>query len=88
MKTEICIINPYSSAVSNEKIKLCAQKILDKSSSILINDKSFQEDYYDLHSETVNISKLINAVETNNSSDAFIVISLLLISLSFQITVV
>ena len=75
MKTEICIINPYSSAVSNKKIKLCAQKILDKSSSILINDKSFQEDYYDLHSETVNISKLINAVETNNSSDAFIVIS-------------
>ena len=75
MSIEICIINPYSSAVSNEKIKLCAQKILDKSSSILINDKSFQEDYYDLHSETINISKLINAVETNNSSDAFIVIS-------------
>ena len=75
MSIEICIINPYSSAISNEKIKLCAQKILDKSSSILINDKSFQEDYYDLHSETVNISKLINAVETNNSSDAFIVIS-------------
>ena len=75
MKTEICIINPYSSAVLNEKIKLCAQKILDKSCSILIIDKSFQEDYYDLHSETVNISKLINAVETNNSSDAFIVIS-------------
>ena len=75
MKTEICIINPYSSAVSNEKIKLCAQKILGKSSGILINDKSFQEDYYDLHSETVNISKLINAVETNNSSDAFIAVS-------------
>ena len=75
MSIEICIINPYASAISNEKIKLCAQKILDKSSSILINDKSFQEDYYDLHSETVNISKLINAVETNNSSDAFIVIS-------------
>ena len=75
MSIEICIINPYSSAISNEKIKLCAQKILDKSSSILINDKSFQEDYYDLHSETINISKLINAVETNNSSDAFIVIS-------------
>ena len=75
MSIEICIINPYATAISNQKIKLCAQKILDKSSSILINDKSFQEDYYDLHSETVNISKLINAVETNNSSDAFIVIS-------------
>ena len=75
MSIEICIINPYAAAISNEKIKLCAQKILDKSSSILINNKSFQEDYYDLHSETINISKLLNAVETNNSSDAFIVIS-------------
>ena len=75
MSIEICIINPYASAISNEKIKLCAETILDKSSGIFISDKSFQEDYYDLHSETVNISKLINAVETNNSSDAFIVIS-------------
>ena len=75
MSIEICIINPYASAIPNEKIKLCAQKILDKSSSILINNKSFQEDYYDLHSETINISKLLNAVETNNSSDAFIIIS-------------
>ena len=75
MSIEICIINPYTSAISSEKIKLCAQKILDKSSSILINNKSFQEDYYDLHSENINISKLLNAVETNNSSDAFIIIS-------------
>ena len=75
MSIEICIINPYASAISDEKIKLCAQKILDKNSSIFISDKSLQENYYDLHSETLNISKLINAVETNNSSDAFIVIS-------------
>ena len=75
MSIEICIINPYASAISNEKIKLCAQKILDKNSSIFISDKNFQEGYYDLHSETINVSKLLNAVETNNSSDAFIVIS-------------
>ena len=75
MSIEICIINPYAAAISNEKIKLCAQKILDKNSSIFISDKSFQEDYYDLHSETINVSKLLNEVETNNSSDAFIVIS-------------
>ena len=75
MKIEICIINPYASAISNEKIKLCAQKILDKSSSIFISDKSFHEDYYDLHSESINISKFLNAVETNSSSDAFIIIS-------------
>ena len=75
MSIEICIINPYATAISNEKIKLCAQKILNKNSSIFISDKSFQEDYYDLHSETINVSKLLNEVETNNSSDAFIVIS-------------
>ena len=75
MSIEICIINPYATAISNEKIKLCAKKILDKNSSIFISDKSFQEDYYDLHSETINVSKLLNEVETNNSSDAFIVIS-------------
>ena len=75
MSIEICIINPYASAISNEKIKLCAQKILDKNSNIFISDNSFQEDYYDLHSETINIPKLLNEVETNNSSDAFIVIS-------------
>ena len=75
MSIEICIINPYATAISNEKIKLCAQKILDKNSSIFISDKSLQEDYYDLHSETINVPKLLNEVETNNSSDAFIVIS-------------
>ena len=75
MSIEICIINPYALAISNEKIKLCTQKILDKNSSIFISDKNFQEDYYDLHSETVNISKLLNTVETNNTSDAFIIIS-------------
>ena len=74
MSIEICIINPYASAISNEKIKLCAQKILDKNSSIFINE-SFQEDYYDLHSESINVSKLLKEVETNNSSDAFIIIS-------------
>ena len=75
MSIEICIINPYAAAISNQKIKLCAQKILDKSSSIFISDKSFQDDYYDLHSEAINVSKLLNEVETNNSSDAFIIIS-------------
>ena len=75
MSIDICIINPYATAISNEKIKLCAQKILDKNSSIFISDKGVQEDYYDLHRETINVSKLLNEVETNNSSDAFIVIS-------------
>ena len=75
MSIEICIINPYTTAISNEKIKLCAQKVIDKDSSIFINNKNSPEDYFDLHTETVNISKLLKAVEKNNSSDAFIIIS-------------
>ena len=72
---EICIINPYASAISNEKIKNCALTVIDKNSSIFVNKKNSQEDYFDLHSETINISKLLKVVEQNNSSDAFIIIS-------------
>ena len=72
---EICIINPYASAISNKKIMNCALTVIDKNSSIFINEKNSEEDYFDLHSETINISKLIKVVEKNNSSDAFIVIS-------------
>ena len=75
MSIEICIINPYATAISNEKIKLCAQKVIDKDTSIFIDNEISQEDYFDLHSETINVSKLLGEVETNNSSDAFIVIS-------------
>ena len=75
MSIEICIINPYASAISNQKIKYCALKVIDKDSSILINNENSEEDYFDLHSETINISKLLKVVEKNNSSDAFIIIS-------------
>ena len=73
MSIEICIINPYASAISNEKISI-VPKSIDKNSSIFIN-KNFQEDYFDLHSESINISKLLKVVEKNNSSDAFIIVS-------------
>ena len=36
---EICIINPYASAISNEKIKNCALTVIDKNSSIFVNNK-------------------------------------------------
>ena len=75
MSIENCVINPYATAISNEKIKLCAQKVIDKDTSIFIDNEISQEDYFDLHSETINVSKLLGEVETNNSSDAFIIIS-------------
>ena len=56
MSIEICIINPLSSAISNEKIKNCALKVISKDCSLLVNKKNSQEDYFDLHSETINIS--------------------------------
>ena len=68
MSIEICIINPYSSAISNEKIKNCALKVIDKDSSLFINKKNSQEDYFDLHSESINISKLLKEVEENKVS--------------------
>ena len=75
MSIEICIINPYASAISNQKIKHCALKVVDKDTSIFINNENSEENYFDLHSETINISKLLKVVEKNNSSDAFIIIS-------------
>ena len=75
MSIEICIINPYASAISNQNIKHCALKVVDKDTSIFINNENSEEDYFDLHSETINISKLLKIVEKNNSSDAFIIIS-------------
>ena len=75
MSIEICIINPYPSAISNEKIKNCALKVSCKDSNLFINKKNSQEDYFDLHSESINISKLLKVVEINNSSDAFIIVS-------------
>ena len=75
MSTEICIINPYPSAISNEKIKNCALKVSNKDSILLINKKDSEEEYFDLHSESINISKLVKVVEINNSSDAFIIVS-------------
>ncbi len=75
MSIEICIINPYPSAISNEKIMNCALKVSRKDSSLFINKKNSQEDYFDLHSESINISKLLEVVEMNNSSDAFIIVS-------------
>ena len=75
MSIEICIINPYATAISNQKIKRCGLRVIDKDSSIFINNENSEEDYFDLHSETINISKLLKVVEKNNSSDAFIIIS-------------
>ncbi len=75
MSIEICIINPYAPAISNEKIKNCALKVIGKGSRLFINKKKSKEDYFDLHSESINISKLLKVVEKNNSSDAFIIVS-------------
>ena len=75
MSIEICIINPYASAISNQKIKHCALKVVDKDTSIFINNENSEEDYFDLHSESINISKLLKVVEINNSADAFIIVS-------------
>ena len=38
MKIEICILNPYASKKSNEKLKLTAEKVIAQGSSIYVDD--------------------------------------------------
>jgi allantoin racemase len=75
LKLEICILNPYTSKNSNEKLKKTAMKVIEEGSRIFINEDDLIDDYFSHHYETVNISNLIKQVEKNNSSDAFIVAS-------------
>ena len=75
MSIEICIVNPYSTFKSNEKLKLCALEVIDNNSSVYINEENFVDDYFNHHHETTNISNLIKQIENNHSSDAFIIAS-------------
>ncbi|MDC1375849.1 aspartate/glutamate racemase family protein [bacterium] len=73
MGIEICIINPYATEKSNAKLKKCVSEVIDKDSTVYLNEKSIVEDYYSYHLETTNISKLVKEIENNNTSDAFII---------------
>ena len=75
MSIEICIINPHATAKSNEKLKNCALKSIDPNSNIYISQENLENDYFSHHLETTNVSSLIKQIETNNSSDAFIIAS-------------
>ena len=73
MGIEICIINPYATEKSNAKLKKCVSEIIDKDSTVYLNEKSIVDDYYSYYLETTNISKLVKEIENNNTSDAFII---------------
>ena len=73
MSIEICIINPYATEKSNAKLKKCVSEVIDKDSTVYLNEKSIVEDYYSYYLETTNISTLVKEIESNNTSDAFII---------------
>jgi allantoin racemase len=75
LKIEICIINPYASEKSNEKLKITAEKIITHGSSIFVDELDINEINFNQHYEATNISDLVKKVENNNRSDAFIVAS-------------
>ena len=75
MSIEICIINPYGTLKSNEKLKKCALKAIDENSNIYINEENIIDDYSSHNLETINVSSLVKQIENNNSSDAFIIAS-------------
>jgi len=73
LSIEICIINPYATDKSNAKLKQCVSEVIDKNSTVYINQNSNLEDYYSYYLETTNVSKIVKEIESNNSSDAFII---------------
>ena len=73
MGIEICIINPYATENSNAKLKQCVSKIIDKNSTVFLNENSIIKDYYSYYLETANVSKIVKDIESNVSSDAFII---------------
>ncbi|MDC0531144.1 aspartate/glutamate racemase family protein [Alphaproteobacteria bacterium] len=73
MSIEICIINPYATDKSNAKLKQCVSEVIDKNSTVYLNQNSIFEDYYSYYLETANVSKIVKEIESNNSSDAFII---------------
>ena len=64
MKIEICILNPYPSKKSNDKLKKSAL-VVGQNSRIFINE-NLVEDYFNYHNETTSISDLIKSVENNH----------------------
>ena len=73
LSIEICIINPYASEKLNAKLKQCVLEVIDRSSTVYLNENYTVEDYYSYYHESTNVSKLIKEIESNNSSDAFII---------------
>jgi allantoin racemase len=73
LSIEICIINPYATDKSNAKLKQCVSEVIDKNSTVYLNQNSIFEDYYSYYLETANVSKIVKEMESNNSSDAFII---------------
>jgi allantoin racemase len=73
LSIEICIINPYATEKSNSKLKQCVSKVIDKASTVYINETSIADNYYSYYLETTNVSKLVKEIESNNTSDAFII---------------
>ena len=73
MSIEICIINPYATDKSNAKLKQCVSEVIDKNSTVYLNQNSIFEGYYSYYLETANVSKIVKEIESNNSSDAFII---------------
>ena len=73
MSIEICIINPHATEKSNAKLKQCVSEVIDKNSTVYLNQNSIFEDYYSYYLETANVSKIVKDIESNNTSDAFII---------------
>ena len=74
MTFEIAIINPYKNRLLQNKIELCAKNIRSSNTNILLNKFDLNEDNYnEYYDENINIVPLVEQIEKNKTSDAFII---------------
>ena len=74
MNYEIALINPFKNRLLQNKIELSAKNIASSNINILLNKFDLNEDNYnEYYDENINIVPLVEQIENNKTSDAFII---------------
>ena len=74
MNFEISIVNPYKNRLLQNKIEFSAKNVANRDTNIFLQKFDLNEDNYnEYYDENINISPLVEQIEKNTSSDAFII---------------
>ena len=74
MNFEISLVNPYKNRLLQNKIEFSAKNVANRDTNIFLQKFDLNEDNYnEYYNENINISPLVEQIEKNTSSDAFII---------------